>query len=1111
MICPKCQSDNPSEALFCMKCGAKLERKCFHCGTEFPEEALFCMKCGKRLVAEAAPADELQEDVAPEAERRHLTVMFCDMVDSTPLSEKLDPEDLRNVVRAYQETCGKVIRRFEGHIAQHLGDGLLVYFGYPQAHEDDAQRAARAGLGIVEAITRLNPSFHERWGVELAVRVGIHTGLVVAGEVGDGATREHLAMGETPNIAARLQGEANHNSVVVSAATYRLIEGFFACRHLNALVLKGLSRPMDVYQVHQESAARSRLETVAPEELTPLVGREQEIGLLLERWEQAEDGQGQVVLLGGEAGIGKSRLVQMLKEHVAQNPQAWLTPCQCSAYHPNSAFYPIIDLLERVVLQYQKGDDETEKMRRLEGFLVQYGFHLPEIVPVFANLLTVPLGDKYTPSSLSPERQKQQFFQTLIRVLLEIAARQPLLIVMEDLHWADPTTLEFLNLLVDQVPTTRIFALFTFRPEYSPPWSSRAYLTTISLHRLPRKQAANMVQHVVGGKALPDEVIEQVVSKTDGVPLFVEELTKMVRDSGLLIEKEERYELSSPLPPLAIPATLQGSLMARLDRLSSIKEVVQLGATLGREITYEMLRAVSHLEEETLYQGLKELVEAELIYQRGIPPQATYTFKHALIQETAYQSLLRSTRQQYHQRIAEELVRGFPETVAAQPELVAHHFIEAGLVEQAIPYCQQAGQFAVERSANEEAIVHLSRGLELLEQLPVTLGRDQQELSLQMTLGTALIVSKGYTVPKVERTYRRALELCREIGATPQVPPLLYALGRHYYLFRAEYQTTHEIGEQLHSMAQKENDPSILMMAHTVIGSVSYWFGKFAATREHVEQGLALFDSCGQEACDFRYAQDIRIVCLAYRVWSLWHLGHPDLALKALSEMESLSHELSHPPSTALFMVVACWLHYFRREARKAQEHAEALLAFSVEQGFAQWMPYGSLFQGWALVENGEGESKIDQMCQALNEWQAIGIELAHPVFQGFIAEACIKVGHIGKGLEEVDEALKKVEQIGERKNEARLHRLKGELILIQRDSNNQQAENCFLKALEIAREQGAKLPELQAAMSLSRLWKTQGKKEEARHLLSGIYGWFTEGFDTADLKDAKALLEELS
>jgi class 3 adenylate cyclase len=676
------------------------------------------MKCGNRLVLQVAPIDGSQEEIALEAERRQLTVMFCDLVGSTAISEQLDPEDLRKVVRAYQEICGKVIRRFEGHIAQYLGDGLLVYFGYPQAHEDDAQRAARTGLGIVEAITRLNPRLYEEWGVELAVRIGIHTGLVVAGEVGYGSSRERLALGDTPNIAARLQDTADPNTVVVSAATYRLIEGFFACQQLDTLVPKGYSQPIDVCQLCQESSARSRLDTVVSAELTPLVGRDQETGLLFERWEQIQEGMGQVVLLSGEAGVGKSRLVQAMKEHVAQDPQAWLTPCQCSAYHRNSAFYPLVDVLERVVLQFERGDDPAKKLSRLEGFLVQYAIPLPEMVPLFADLFSIPLDDKYTPSNLSPERQKQLIFQTILGVLLEIANRQPLLLVMEDLHWADPTTLEFLNLLVDQIPTTRIFALFTFRTDFSPPWSGRAHLTNLTLRRLTRKQVEIMIQHVAGGKALPAVVLEQIVKKTDGVPLFVEELTKMVLESGLLREKEEGYELAGPLPPLAIPATLQDSLMARLDRLASVKEIVQLSAILGRDLTYEMLQAVSSLDEETLQQGLSQLVEAELLYQRGIPPKAIFTFKHALIQETAYQSLLRGTRQQYHQRIAGMLVGEFAETVATTPELVAHHYTEAGLGEQAVPFWQQAGQRAMERSANEEAIAHLTRGLDLLEELP---------------------------------------------------------------------------------------------------------------------------------------------------------------------------------------------------------------------------------------------------------------------------------------------------------------------------------------------------------------------------------------------------------
>ena len=623
------------------------------------------------------------EPQPPDAERRQLTVLFCDLVDSTVLASQLDPEELRDVVRAYQEACAKVIARFEGHIAQYLGDGLLVYFGYPLAHEDDAQRAVRAGLGIIEALGQLNTSLTQVWGVHLAVRLGCHTGLVVVGEVGGGTRQEQLALGETPNLAARLQGLAAPNTLVISAATLQLLGGFFVSESLGPSVLKGLEQPVEVYQVLHESMARSRLEAVGSTGLIPLVGREQEVALLCERWAQVKDGMGQVVLLSGEAGIGKSRLVQVLKEQVATEPQAWLTPCQCSPYYQNTALYPLIDLLERVVLRFDREESPQQKLSKLEGHLVQYGFPLAEAVPLHASLLSLPLTADYAPLPISPEQHKQKTLQALLTTLLRIAAQQPVLFVMEDLHWADPSTLELLSLLVDQGPTARILALFTFRPDFSPPWTGRAHLTQVTLPRLPRHQAMEMTGRVAHGKALPAEVVEQVVAKTDGVPLFVEELTKMVLESGLLQEREDRYALIGPLPPLAIPATLHDSLMARLDRLAAVKSLAQLGATLGREFSYALLRAVAPWDEGSVQQGLHQLVAAEFLYQHGVPPQATYTFKHALIQDVAYQSLLRSTRQQHHQRIAQVLEAQFLETIETQPELVAQHYTAAG--------CHRAG------------------------------------------------------------------------------------------------------------------------------------------------------------------------------------------------------------------------------------------------------------------------------------------------------------------------------------------------------------------------------------------------------------------------------------
>ena len=482
--------------------------------------------------------------VAPrpaEAERRQLTVLFCDLVDSAVLAGQLGPEELREVVRAYQDTCAKVIALYEGHIAQYLGDGLLVYFGYPLAHEDDAQRAVRAGLGMVEAVGQLNTRLEQERGIHLAVRLGIHTGLVVVGEVGGGTRQEQLALGETPNLAARLQGLAAPNTLVVSAATLQLLGGFFAYQALGTHRVKGIAQPLEVYQVLYESTARSRLEVASSTGLTPLVGREQEVGLLRERWSQIKDGFGQVVLLSGEAGIGKSRLVEVLKAHVATEPQAWLTPCQCSPYHQNSVLYPLIDLLERVVLQFERDETPQQKCSKLEGFLVQYGLPLAEAVPLFVSLLSLPLGSSYAPLNVSPEQQKQKTLQAILTILLRRAAQQPLLFVMEDMHWVDPSTLELLSLLVDQGPTARILTLFTFRPDFSPPWTGRPHLTQLTLHRLTPRQAAEMTARVAHRKALPAEVVEQVVAKTDGVPLFVEELTKMVLESGLLQEQEEHY------------------------------------------------------------------------------------------------------------------------------------------------------------------------------------------------------------------------------------------------------------------------------------------------------------------------------------------------------------------------------------------------------------------------------------------------------------------------------------------------------------------------------------------------------------------------------------------
>jgi TOMM system kinase/cyclase fusion protein len=1059
-----------------------------------------------------------------EAERRQLTVLFCDLVDSTALAGQLDPEDLREVVRAYQATCAEVIQQFEGYIAQYLGDGLLIYFGYPQAHEDDAQRAVRASLEMLNALQALNTRLEQDKGLRLAVRLGIHTGLVVVGDMGGVGRQEQLALGETPNIAARLQGLAEPDTVIISEATSQLIHGYFVCQALGAQALKGLAQPLMVYRVLHESGAQTRLDVAATRGLTLLVGREQEIGLLGERWQRATEGMGQVLLLTGEAGIGKSRLVQVLRDQIV-GTAATCIECRCSSHTQHSALYPVIAHLERA-LAFTRPDTPADKLHKLEDALASYTVSLADMVPLLAALLSLPLSAHYTPLTLTPQRQRQKTLEALLTWLWQETDRHPVLFIVEDLHWVDPSTLEFLNLLVDQSPTARIMILMTCRQEFTPPWPSRAHLTPLTITRLPRPHVERMVASVARAKTLPRDVVQQIVAKTDGVPLFVEELTKTVLESALLREHEDHYELSGPLPALAIPATLQDSLMARLDRLSTVKTVAQLGATIGRQFVYDLLQAISPLDEDTLQQGLRQLVEAELLYQRGIPPQATYVFKHALIQDAAYQSLLRSMRQQYHQRIAQVLEVQSSELIETQPELLAHHYTEAGLAEQAIPYWQQAGQIAIERSANIEAISHLTKGLELLKTLPTTPEHIQRELALQISLAVPLASTKGWAVPEVEDAYARGRELCRHIGETPQLFPVLYGL-RTFYHIRGELRTARELAEQLLRLAQQGQAPDLLL-ARSALGTTLFLVGELASTRAHLEQGLTLYNPQQYRSHIYLYSMDTGVILLGFVAWTLWFLGYPDQAQKRSQEVLTLAQELAHPYSLAWALIYVAWFHQFRREGQAAQARAEAAITLATEQGFAQISAWGTISRGWALAEQGKRAEGMQQMRQGQAALRAMGEETLQSWVLALLAEAHEKGGQAEEGLTLLAEALAVVDNNEEHLYEAELYRLKGELTLqqfnvqgskfnvanprslIPNPQAEAEAEACFLKAIDIARKQQAKSLELRAAMSLARLWQHQGKRDAARQVLAEVYRWFTEGFDTADLQEAKALLEAL-
>jgi class 3 adenylate cyclase/predicted ATPase len=1045
----------------------------------------------------------------PEAERRHLTLLFCDLVDSTPLSVHLDPEELREVVRAYHAVCAEVIERFDGNIAQYLGDGLLVYFGYPQAHEDDALRAVRAGLGLIEALRPLQRRLQKEHKVSLAVRIGIHTGLVVVGDIGEGPRHERLALGEAPNLAARLQGLASPNTVLISASTARLIQGWFVYELLGDQTLKGFTGPMRVYRVLAESGVQSRLDTVSTSGLTPLVGREREVEFLLERWEHVKQGTGSIVVLSGEAGIGKSRLVRAIQDRMAGQPYIRLE-CRCSPYAQHSALYPVIDLGRRL-LQWQRDEPAEVTLGKLEAALTAYDVSLPEVVPLLAALLSLPLSDRYMPLQLTPQRQKQKTLEAILALLVAHAAKQPMLFIVEDLHWVDPSTLELLTLFVDQAPKARILTVLSARPEFHPPWGPRIHMTSLILGHLPPAQVELMINQVAGGKRLPAEVCQQVVAKTDGVPLFVEELTKMVLESGLLREQADHYELQGSLPSLAIPTTLHDSLMARLDRLANAKEIAQLGATLGRSFSYELLQAVSPWGEEKLQDALARLMEAELLYLRGMPPHVTYVFKHALIQEAAYQSLLKSKRQQYHSQTAYVLAELFPEVTTTQPELLAHHYTEAGLLEQALPYWQRAGQRAVERSASGEAVSHFTKGLELLQSLPAAPDRAGQELALQLALGTSLRMVKGHTAPELETLYTRAYELSQQVGENRQQFSALVSLWR-LSINRARILEASALAEQCVTLAQRGDDPGLLQEAYRMLGESLFFHGQPVLARTHLERGITLYDAQRGRMRAFSSGMEPGVICLSFLASTLWQLGYPEQALRRSHEAVSLAQESSHAFSLGLALNYASLLHVWRREVQFAKERAEAVITLSNDHGFIQVLSTGMVKRGWALATQGAVAEGIKQLLQGLTTIREIGQELPLSLHLALLAEAYRQGGQVDTALHVLDEALAHLDNTGERFYEAELHRLTGECLLTQtgKRCKEGEAEERFRQALDVARHQQAKSLELRAALSLGRLWWQQGRRAEAREILVGIYDWFTEGFETPDLQEAKALIEVL-
>ncbi len=945
-------------------------------------------------------------------------------------------------------------------------------------------------------------------GVVLAVRVGIATGPVVVGDIiGEDAAAEAAVVGETPNLAARLQGMAQPNQVVIAALTHELVGTRFEYQDLGMHDLKGISEPVPAWRVVAERDAESR--TAARRSArgrAPLVGRQEEIGLLMRAWETARDGRGQVILVNGEPGIGKSALVEVLRAEISdsQLPSATF---RCSPYHTNSAYYPVIEHLKRASV-WQSEDSAGIKLEKLEKLLASYDFDLEQTLPLYAALLSVPLPEaRYAHLGLLPEQQKQLTQDALVALTLEEAERQPFLEIWEDVHWADPSTLELLGLFVEQAPTASFLMVLTFRAEFTPPWPQRSHVIPITLNRLERAQVEALIERLAGGKALPAKVVQHILDKTDGVPLYVEEMTKGILQSNVLREESNRYTLTGPLSEVSIPATLQDSLMARLDRLPAPREVAQLAAVLGREFSYEMLRGLVALDEPALRTSLAALVDAELLYQRGRPPRARYIFKHALVQDAAYQSLLKRTRRRYHQQVADMLEARFPETVETQPEVLAHHYTEAGSAEAAVRYWFLAGRLALRRSANIEAIAHLKRGLEESRGLPDTPERARMELDILTALGPAVIAAKGYGAPEVTEVYARGKTLCDRVGNKSDLFPVLRGLWNSY-LFAGDMHRARERADELVRLAEDIDDPALVVEACRVMGTVSFFMGDFAGARDQVERGLELYDPERHPALAFVYGADPGVVCKLYGSLSLWMLGYPQRARDGMDAALARARELAHGHSESFALCYRALLGQLCRDTVAVRESAEAADEVASKLGIKQWLAWGTILRGWVLAMDGKPDEGIAELERALEGWRAT-YRLAVPYFLGLKAEALLSAGRLLDALDVLAEAGALAQTGTERFHLAELHRLKGVCLL--QDERADEAEVCLQQALEVARAQQATALELRAAVSLARLWRRQGKGQAAQELLGEVYDRFTPGRDTVDGREARALLEELA